>query len=445
MKTKKNNSRKIFSKTKKHRPISGKIVSKKEGWKTVEIYGEPFDMGYAHGFLLSDDLREIKKTFPFLIKIYLKIPFSQYLEKSNLLIKPILKTKYPDLYEEIRGISEGAKKKGVNISRDFLISWNSFMSLYTIFENVNLEKQRCSAFIATGNATLNGDIVMAHNSHTSFMEGRFMNIVMYLKPSKGIPFMMQTCAGFVASVTDWFICESGIIGCETTIGDINYNPSFGSPFFCRIREAMQYGQSLDQYVEIMMENNAGDYACSWQFGNVNTGEIMLFELGLENYSVQRTKNGVFYGMNSAIDFKIRTLETNDTDFYDIETSSGSRNYRLNELLNKKYYGKISRDNAKTIISDHYDMHLGRSLMNGHSLCKHLEKESSKKNVNVFGAIDGKVVDSKMAKKMEFLGRFGSSCGRVFNSSKFLKENPKYEKLRPYLRDFPKTKWITLGI
>lgn len=451
MKTKKNNSRKTFSKktshsfTKKNNRISGRIISKKEGWKTIEIYGEPFDMGYAHGYLLADDLREIKKTFPFLIKTYLNIPFSQYLEKSNVLIKPILKTKYPGLYEELRGISEGAKKKGIDISRDFLISWNSYMSLSTIFENIDNEKQRCSAFIATGNATRTGDIVMAHNSHSSFTEGRFMNIVMYLKPSRGIPFMMQTCPGFIASVTDWFICESGIIGCETTIGDINYNPSFGSPFFCRIREAMQYGTSLDQYVEIMLKDNAGDYACSWLLGNVNTGEIMLFELGLENYNIQRTKNGVFYGMNSAIDFKIRSLETNDTDFYDLETSSGSRNYRLNQLLNEKYYGKITRDNAKTIISDHYDMYLGRSQMNGRSLCKHLERETTKEDVDIFGAIDGKVVDSKMAKKMEFLGRFGSSCGRSFHKSTFLKKYPEYEKWRPYLRDFPKTEWVTLGI
>ena len=65
----------------------------------------------------------------------------------------------------------------------------------------------------------------------------------------------------------------------------------------------------------------------------------------------------------------------------------------------------------------------------------------RKNVNIFGAVDGKVVDSKMAKKMVFLGRFGSSCGRVFDSSKFLKENPKYEKMRPYLRDFPKRDWV----
>ena len=503
MKTQKNKSRKNFSKkierfTKKRKislfqkkKINGRIVSKKEGWKTVEIYGEPFEMGYAHGYLLWDDLRQIKEMFPFMVYEDFKIPFSQYLEKSNVLINPILKSKYPDLYEEIRGIVEGAKNRGLIISTDFLISWNAYMSLYSIFEKNN--KERCSAFIATGNATKNGDIIMAHNTHAHFAEGRFFNIIMHLKPAKGFPFIMQISAGFIASITDWFISESGIIGSETTIANTNYKPSFGSPFFCRIREAMQYGNSLDDYVDIMLKDNAGDYACSWQFGNVNTGEIMLFELGLENYNVQRTKNGVYYGMNSAIDFRLRTLETDDNNMFDIMKSNGSRNFRLNELLtlsqnknphlfsgstkcnghsindvicfgnssdfiektpklgvcsskelNETYYGQISVDNAKIIISDHYDSYLGKKQMNGRSICKHQEEDTEGQVVKPIGATDGKVVNSAMAKKMEFLGRFGSSCGRSFHKDTFLKKYPEYEKWRPYLVDFPKTEWIRLG-
>jgi len=460
MKTKKNKSRKNFSEkinrkrifTKKHHQINGRFVSIKEGWKTIEVYGEPFQMGYAHGYLLAEDLKKIKDFFVFIVKDELKISFSQYLEKSNLLIKPILKTKYPDIYEEIQGISKGARTKCIDISVDFLISWNAFMSLYSIFENESIQKkdenkkQHCSAFIATGSATKNGDIVMAHNTHSSFIEGQFMNVIMKMNPDRGMPFIMQMAPGFVASVSDWFICESGIIGCETTIAYTNFKPSFGSPFFCRIREAMQYGKTLDQYVEIMTNDNAGDYACSWQFGNVNTGEIMLFELGFENYSIQRTNNGVFYGMNSAIDYKLRMLETDDDAIFDPKISNGSRNYRLNQLLNETYYGKISRDNAKIIISDHYDTFLGKKQMNGRTICKHAEENSAidGENVEPVGAMDGKVVDTKMAKKMEFFGRFGSSCGRSFKKSEFLKKYPKYERLRKYLPDFPKTNWVKLG-
>jgi hypothetical protein len=435
--------------------VQGKIISEKEGWKVVEVRGTSFEMGYAHGNLLSKELREVYETFQFVIKEDLKIPFSQYLEKSNALIKPVIKSNYPEIYQELKGISEGAKDNGTNVSVDFLISWNSYMSLYSIFEKGSIENKnininsgnknnhRCSAFIATGSATQNGDIVMAHNTHSTFIEGRFMNIIMYLRPTTGTAFMMQMSPGFVSSISDWFICESGIIGCETTIAYTNYKPSFGNPAFCRIRQAMQYANSLDKYAEIMLDGNAGDYACSWQFGNVNTGEIMLLELGLEKYNIQRTMNGVYYGMNSAIDWSLRKIETDDHYIFDPKAPTGSRNIRLNYLLNDKYYGKINTENAKAILSDHYDMSLGKSQMNGRSICKHSEQDSSiaYMSVSPIGCVDGKVVNTIMAKKMEFLGRFGSSCNRHFSKKAFLKKHPEYKKLDYYLRDFPTRKWI----
>lgn len=479
MKSRKNNSRKKFPKnnnkterfhknpgtsrtTKKKtrkRMVQGNIVSEKEGWKIIQIYGSPYEMGYAHGYLLANSLREVRDTFEFIVKNDLKIVFSQYLEKSNALIKPVLLERYPDIYVELKGISEGARRRGVNVSVDFLISWNSYMSLYSLFErssnekhNVsndgeNKTKQRCSAFIATGNATEKGDIIMAHNTHSDFIDGRFTNVIIYLKPNRGTPFMMQTSPGYVSSISDWFICESGIIGCETTIAYTDYKPSFGNPVFCRIREVMQYSSSLDDCIRMMLDGNAGDYPCSWQFGNINTGEIMLLEIGLEKYNVQRTMNGVYYGMNSAIDWSLRKSETTDHHLFNPMKPTGSRNLRLNYLLNDKYYGKINVENAKTILADHYDMFLGKRQMNGRSICKHGEQNSLTENSRIIpsGCIDGKVVNTNMARKMKFLGKFGSSCNRVFKKNEFLKKHNKYENLKPYLRDFPLRNWTRIGL
>jgi hypothetical protein len=255
---------------------------------------------------------------------------------------------------------------------------------------------------------------------------------------------MQTCAGYIASATDWFICANGLIGCETTISKINYKPKFGYPYFCRIRQAMQYGRSLDDYVKIMLHKNAGDYACSWLFGNIKTGEIMLFELGLTMHSIERTKNGVFYGMNSAIDYELRSKETNDYSYADITTSSGSRNYRLNDLLNKKYYGKINLSVAKKILSDHYDVLSGKDAMNSRCICKHTEMDDEAKQPNYpFGCTDGKVVDSAMAKNMKFWAKFGSACNRDFNVDRFIKKHPKYSKWRKVLIDMPVKNYVEI--
>lgn len=432
---------------KKPLQIKGHILEKKEGWISLHIYGEPFERGYAHGRLLYKEIRKNKKRFHYNVVHILKITMSQYLDQCNREILPKIQKKFPEFYEEIRGISAGCKSRGVSFSTAELVGWNSIESLH-FSHNAEPDslQDKCSAFIATGDATEKGDIVMAHNTHSPFIVAQSFCVVMYVTPQEGMPFVMQTAAGFIASTTDWFLCSSGIIGCETTISSMNYRPSFGIPYFCRIRQAMQYGKTLDDYVRIMKKDNAGDYACSWQFGDIHTGEIMLLELGLREHSVQRTKNGVFYGMNSAMDITLRSKETDDITHYDMETSSGARNARWKQLLYETYYGKINIDNARLMISDHYDVTRNKIHKGSLTLCKHLETEPHSLKGPYFpaGCTDGKVVDSQLAKEMRFYGRFGSSCGRVFRAKEHIRQHPEYNYMKSILEDFPRTEWTLLS-
>jgi hypothetical protein len=441
--------------------IHGKIISRKEGWITAHIWGDPYTRGYAHGCILYKELELLVQSFESIVHTnFNHISLSQYIDVCVKEIKPAVLNDFPEFYEELRGISEGAFHMGVIITIDSLIAWNAVLSMDTYFKNnekgkhnETLEKKetlendsRCSAFIATGNATHDGKIVMAHNTHCHFMEAKLQNIILYITPSQGSSFVMQCSPGFIASGTDWFLSKTGIIGCETTISEINYNLSFGTPYFCRIRQAIQYGKTLDDYVDIMLKKNAGDYACSWLFGNIHTNEIMLFELGLKKHAVRRTKDGVYYGMNSAIDFELRTTETNDKTLFDLTTSSGARNARFNQLLNNEYYGKINLQNAQCILSDHYDSLLKKTVMNSRSICKHVEltvRKNKKKSYYPFGCVDGKVVDSTLAKKLAFIGRFGSSCGRVFRVQSYVRKHTQYKKWQNDLADFSKTDWTLL--
>jgi hypothetical protein len=421
-------------------PIQGEIRETKAGWKKVYIYGEPYTRGYAHGYLLFEELNRVKSVLPFIIKDQLNITVSEYMKKNKELIIPIVKAHYNEFYQEIRGISDGAKYKGVDVSVEFLIAWNAFLSLYSYYKDGNNEK--CSAFIACGDATENGDIIMAHNTHSDYATGQLLNIILHINPVNGNEFVMQTSAGFIASSTDWFIGKNGIIGCETTISNINYKPIFGSPYFCRIRQVMQYANTLDHCVNIMSENNAGDYACSWLFGDTKNNEIMLFELGLNLSNIQKTKNGIFYGMNSPISFKIRNLETTDNSDTDISSSSGSRNERMYYLLNDKYYGKINIENSKLIISDHYDTFLRKEHIGYRNICRHSEVEEEP-NKALYGSTDSKITNSKMANDMKFWGRFGSGCGRSFKIKEFINRNDEFKKWENVVNDFKPTRWVIL--
>jgi hypothetical protein len=211
---------------------------------------------------------------------------------------------------------------------------------------------------------------------------------------------------------------------------------------------MQYGNSLDDYVKIMLKNNAGDYPCTWFLGDTKRKEIMQLEIAKKYHSVQKKKDGVFYGINSAHDEKIRKLETDDTDYGNTETTSGARNMRLHYLLYEKYVGeKMSIENAKNIISDHYDVYLDKNTEgNSRTICRHTHldpEESTRDAFYPFGCTDAKIVDSKMAKRMYFQGRFGSACGTNFNVKKYVKEHPKYKSWGKYLKNIPTEPWISI--
>jgi len=69
----------------------------------------------------------------------------------------------------------------------------------------------CSAFIATGSATKDGSIVMAHNTWIDYVYGVHWNLILDLKPEKGNRIMTQTCPGFIHSGPDWCMNSSGLM------------------------------------------------------------------------------------------------------------------------------------------------------------------------------------------------------------------------------------------
>jgi hypothetical protein len=450
MKTWNKHRRPLYSKyTRKkkdsHVGVHGHIVENKKGWKTAFIHGSPYDRGFAHGFLFYEELARTLEAYPFLMDNKIKTTDTRYIEYSNQHIKPVVKKEFPEIYQEMEGIVAGANTRNIPLTIDFIVAWNSHACIHNKFLNTSADLGRCSAFIATGNATEDHKIVMGHTTHTNFIEGQLFHIILLVSPQKGHSFIMQTAAGLVASVSDWFVCSTGIIGCETTIHATNYEPQFGHPFFCRIRTAMQYATSLDEYAECMKTKNAGDYGCSWLFGDTNTNEIMLCELGLKKTNVQKTDNGIFYGMNSALDFELRTYETHDTAWNDISKSTGSRAVRLNELLYQTYFGKINLENGKKILADHYNHYSKKHERNRLAVCVHNETDgASKQPYNLRGCTDGKIINTDMAKEMSFYARFGSACGRAFSVKRHIKKHPKYKSWEPYLYDFKKYGWTKIS-
>jgi hypothetical protein len=428
---------------------------KKEGWIYVSISGNAFQRGFDYGKKVKGEMPRIKEILNFYLISEFKNKKKNWdyfsrICKQKLELK--IKTHFQEFYEEMKGFSRGC---GEDIfSLDDVLFLNNYITVteYMMPPTKTQRPSRCSAFMAVGDEwTRDGKIVMAHNTFSEFLEGQLFHCVLDIQPDSGSRICFTTIPGMFWSGTDVFVTSNGFMGTETTIGSFNkYEDRW--PISCRIRKAMQYAKTLDDFTTILLENNSGDYANSWLIGNIHTNEIMRLEVGLKYHSVEKTKNGYFIGFNGVYDERIREREcSKDTGFYDIQSGRGARRVRLEQLMLENK-GKLDLTASKAIISDHYDPFLGKEEKSSRTICGHYELDDarfSNKSNHTFlpfqprGAVDGCVCDSVMAKKMSFLLRWGNSCGTPFSSTKYLRMHPRWRHYGKYLLNRPTRKWINV--
>jgi hypothetical protein len=64
--------------------------------------------------------------------------------------------------------------------------------------------------------------------------------------------------------------------------------------------------------------------------------------------------------------------------------------------------------------------------------------------NLSGAVDGIVTDSKLARKMQMVCKFGSSCNIGFNAKSFFNKHHQWRFFKDYIKDRPVQPWTLLG-
>ncbi len=419
------------------------------GWVYIHIEGGPSERGVQYGYLAAPELAEIQRSVKYIIYQSTGMTWEYFVEAAE---KQFTTKIAPEYLDEIKGIAAGAQTAGVDITWQEVLTWNGYRELTGYWwpnqkagKYSQPDKDHCSAFIATGSATKDGRIVMAHNTWNAFVHGQFSNIILDIEPAQGHRMFMQSEPGCISSCTDFFVTGAGLVGTETTIGGYSqYDPAL-DPAFYRVRKAMQYANTLDEFVQIMQTRSNGGYANSWLLGNVNTDEIMRFEQGFKYQGVERTRDGYYIGFNAATDPRIRNLECSNTGYEDIRTPVGARRVRLTQLM-QKYHGQIDVPTAQKVLADHYDVYLQKEnpcsrTVEGHYELDAFEYWPARIPYAPKGAVDGKVVDSELARDLSFWARWGSSSGMAFDAQAFLEEHIQWSHLDGYLKDRPSQPWV----
>ncbi len=433
--------------------LRGAYRFEQAGWIYVHLEGSPLRIGFQHGYLLAPEIADAFEGVKLNDTHRTRRDWQFFRKAAREMLWPEIDKEYQ---EELKGITEGLKARGVLMDLDDVVALNAFEELadyYVPWFNKQhkvanaprlVSPGNCSAFVATGSYTRDHQIVIAHNNWTSILEGERWRIIFDIVPSRGYRILMDGFPGVITSDDDFGVNAEGIMVTETTITQFRGWDPNGQPEFVRSRKALQYARSIDDYVRIMLDGNNGGYANDWLLGDRKTGEVAQLELGLKHYGLWRTKDGYFVGSNFARDPKVLAEETT-FDPANPASSPNARRTRWEQLMEERK-GKIDVNLAQEFLGDHHDGVLKLNQPSEHTLCGHCEV--SGRGVPEWdwgayypgGAVQGKAMDSRMALALSFRARLGHPCGTDFLAEDFLKAHPEYSWQAPLLRDMKAGAW-----
>lgn len=434
--------------------LKGAYTFDRGGWTYVHLEGSPHEIGFQHGYLLKDQIEDNLKLYHAEAEHLYGSNWAFFREAGKNVLWPQVE---PEYRAELQGIVDGMRARGSKVDLWDIMGLNGeeeISGYYLPMVNAKAHKPnppaatapgKCSAFIATGSATKDGKIVIAHSDWAPYAEGERWQVVYDIMPQHGQRILMDGTPGVITSQDDFGMNAAGLMITETTLPMARGFDVHGIPEFVRSRKAMQYATSIDEYAAIMRKGNNGGYANSWLVGDRKTGEIAYLELGLHHTPLEKKKDGYFVSANFSKD---PLVIRDDTPGFNPKNLSSSMNARhvTAEAFMKKHYGQLDTALAEAYLSDHWDSYEKKQDPDQRSLCGH--EETSPVGEPVWGnppyapsgAVTGKVADSDMAAKMSFIGRAGHPCGEDFLVAPFLAAHPQFAWEKPILHDMKAGPW-----
>jgi uncharacterized protein CbrC (UPF0167 family) len=294
------------------------------GWIFLHIEGKAYERGFQHGYLLAKEIAEAIRVIKYLIYFDTGESFELFVQAAAQMFPKHIDEEY---ISEMQGICDGAGQGGYPIKFEEILAWNAYPELICNWWPQTKNKQpihlkrahKCSAFVASGSATKQGDVVMAHTTWQLYAASDCYNIVLEIYPDRGNRMIMQSVPGYINSSTDFWVSGAGLMITETSIVGFSGFDATKAPEFFRSRKATQYAKNIDEWKEIMLHENNGGYANIWLLGDINNGEIARFELGLKYFGFDKINEGCFAGYNAPTNIKLRNRNAREPDMVILET------------------------------------------------------------------------------------------------------------------------------
>ena len=173
------------------------------GWTYVHLYGTPEQIGFQHGYLLAHEIEDNVHVFQVENKNVRQAAWSFFRDAGRTVLWPHLDAGVSGGAEgHCRGSAcAGVEARPVGCCGD---EWrpraDGLLSAGLMQEQAHkpippaaVAPGKCSAFIATGSATKDGKIVIAHSNWSSYAEGERWTMVFDIVPASGQHLLHGRC------------------------------------------------------------------------------------------------------------------------------------------------------------------------------------------------------------------------------------------------------------
>lgn len=329
---------------------SGKnfLLKNKQNLWELYVAGDPLQIGLQNGSLTDSLLKKQERVFFSKIEEIVPSKGKQKLLRNILkLYNRKLYLNVPEEYQtEIYGLSQYTSHEFDNIAPRYLRSLYLHGAHDIGHALQDLALVGCSSFAAWGNKSDDGSLILGRNfdfyAGDEFAKDK---MVAFVKPDKGIPFMMVTWPGMIGAV-------SGMNKEGLTI-TINAAKSkiplvAKTPISILTREILQYASTTDEAIAIAKKRKVF-VSESIMVGSAKDKKAILIEVSPNNFGVYEVPNdnGQLLCTNH---YQSPELKDNKRNLYQIENSHSQYRYEKlqedfsrNPKINPEIAAKMLRD------------------------------------------------------------------------------------------------------
>lgn len=257
-------------------------------WQLL-VKGDPLERGLITGSLTQELLQYQEQVFLDKVKELVPSNFKQrllrgflkwYNRKLYLNVKEEYKT-------EIYGLSRYASKSYNDIAPRYLRSLYLHGAHDIGHALQDLSLVGCSSFAAWGSKTEDGQLIIGRNF--DFYAGDEFakhKIISFIKPDKGIPFMMVTWGGMIGAVSG--MNQQGIT-ITLNAGKSDMPLIAKTPISLVAREILQYSTSIEEAIAIAKKREVF-VSESIMVGSAKDNKAVLIEVAPNNFGVYEVQN-----------------------------------------------------------------------------------------------------------------------------------------------------------